>query len=245
MIVMKLKDIIKRLVAVRKCGGCGEILDHEHFEETFCDRCQLKWRIAKAGSCPICNQSAIECTCMSKGLAKTGALCLRKLYFYSPLKNHEAQNRILYSIKKKQNKRFSRFLASEISPLAMDELSVLEVENKDAVIVHVPRGRRAKACYGFDQSELICKEMSRITGIPHVAAIARNRKDREQKKLDKSRRFRNVQSSFAVSDEESVKNKYVLLFDDVVTTGASMAACTSILKKAGAKGIICLCIAQD
>jgi ComF family protein len=242
---MKFKDIVKRLVAVRKCGGCGEILDFDHFDEAFCDKCHLKWRVAKTVSCPICSQSAFECTCMPKGLSKTGALCLRKLYFYSQSKNREAQNRILYSIKKKQNKRFSRFIAQEIAELVLGELSVLEAEKEDAVIVNVPRGRRAKSCYGFDQSELICRELSVLTGISFIAAIGRNKKDKEQKKLDRSRRFRNVQSSFSVLNDKEIKGKYVLLFDDVVTTGASMAACTSLLKKAGAKGIICLCIAQD
>ena len=234
-----------RFLAVRKCGGCGEILDFEHFDNALCDVCGLRWRVAKTESCPSCNQSAVECPCMPKGLSRSGALCLRKLFFYSAEKHSEPQNRIIYYIKKKRSRRISAFLAKELSELLKAELEALEVGDDSAVIVNVPRGRRAVACHGFDQSELICRELSSITTIPHVSAIQRKKGGKEQKKLDRSRRFRNVEALFEIVDATAVSGKYVILFDDIVTTGASMAACCKILRKSGAKGIICLCIAQD
>ena len=48
----------------------------------------------------------------------------------------------------------------------------------------------------------------------------------------------------SIENIENIENKYVILFDDIVTTGASMAACAKLLKKAGAKGVICVCMAS-
>lgn len=181
---------------------------------------------------------------MPKGLSKTGALSLRKLYFYSSKKDKEPQNRLLYFLKKHPNKRMASFIARELSPLMLSELSVLDANSENTVIVNVPRGHTSRRMYGFDQAALICGELSKVSGIPFTPAIKRRRGGREQKQLDRQKRFRNVRSLFEVSDTLAVEGKYAVIFDDVVTTGASMSACAEILKKAGAKGIFCLSIAE-
>ena len=245
---MKVREFIDRYLAVRKCAGCGEILSYEDCQDAFCDNCRLAWRVAKTETCPICSQSAFECICMPKGLASKGTLCLRKLFLYSAKNGNKPQNRIVYFLKKNKNKRAAVFLANELKTAALEELSNFNIDiSKDAAIVYVPRGRRARAAFGFDQSELICRELSKITGIPFVTAIKRRHGGGEQKKLDRRKRFRNVEALFELDADlaESIDGKYILLLDDIVTTGASMAACVSILKRAGVKGVICLCIAVD
>ena len=140
----------------------------------------------------------------------------------------------------------SAFIASELKGALQGELDVLGVSARDdAVIVNVPRSKKSRAVYGFDQSEVVCRELSALVGAPYVKAIKRKGGGKEQKRLNRSHRFKNVKHLFEAADTEMVNGRYVILFDDVVTTGASMAACVSILKKCGAKGIICLCIAED
>ena len=244
---MNVKDFYKYFFKVHRCAGCGEILDFQYTDSAFCPECMLKWRVAKTVSCPRCSQSAVECLCSPKGLERTGALCLVKLYFYSAEKSGQPQNKLLYRIKKNRNKRFSGFVADELQPRILAELENLTADREnDAVLVNVPRGRSARRIYGFDQSEIICEAISKKTGIPYVKLIRRARESREQKKLTRDKRFRNVSASFGYNEKlkDRVKNKYVLLFDDVVTTGASMAACVNLLKKAGAKGVICVCMAS-
>lgn len=243
---MTLREFYLRYVAVRKCGGCRKILEYEYSDSAFCPDCDLAWRAAKTETCENCKQSAVECTCMPKGLSSSGALCLRKLIFYSTKKNREVQNRAIYFLKKNKNRRIASFFAKELAPLAKAELRVLtDAPEDNTVIVSVPRGIGARAEYGFDQSELVCGALSEHMGIPYFPAIKRRIGGREQKHLDSKKRFRNVRSLFKLRNKYDLSGKYVLLFDDVVTTGASMAACVAILKKAGALGVICLCIAED
>ncbi len=182
---------------------------------------------------------------MSKGLSSSGALCLCKLFFYSPDRTGEPQNRVIYFIKKNRNKRVSAFLARELTEIAKREIDAMQIDPSKLIVASVPRGKRARSVHGFDQSELIADELAALMGSERFYGIMRSKNDKEQKKLDKSRRFRNVESSFVIKDADLLKDKYVLLFDDIVTTGASMAACCKLLRRAGTKGIFCICLGYD
>ena len=124
------------------------------------------------------------------------------------------------------------------------ELEILAATAENTVIVSIPRSNRARRRYGVDQSAFICERLSEECGIPHIAAIRRGSGGKAQKKLARSKRFKNTKALFSISDPSAVAGRFVILFDDVVTSGATMSACVEILKKAGASGIICLCMAQ-
>jgi ComF family protein len=172
---------------------------------------------------------------------------LRKLIFYRAERGEQPQNKIIYHLKHNANARMARFLAEELKGAALNELAVLGKEKlgEECVIVSVPRGRSAKSKYGFDQAELIGRALGDSLKVPYEAVIRRRWGGREQKKLSRERRFRNIRHLFCLKEADAVRGKCVLLLDDVVTTGASMAACVNLLRKAGASSIICLCIAQD
>ena len=246
---MSFYEIAERLTQVHKCAACRTILDQKHFYAALCPRCEEMYRRAKTESCPQCFRSALECTCQPKMLSSAGSLCLRKLFFYYTDKENETQNRLLYFLKHQPNKRAERFVASELFPLVREELSALGVgdEQNEAVIVNVPRGRKAVIENGFDQSERICKAFEEISHIPFVPALKRRIGGKEQKKLSAAERKKNMRSLIRGNEKyaEKIKGKYVILFDDVVTTGASIAACLPILRKMGAKGIICCSMASN
>jgi predicted amidophosphoribosyltransferase len=84
-----------------------------------------------------------------------------------------------------------------------------------------------------------------VSGIPAKALLSRRAGGVEQKKLDAKERAKNVNSRFEVialaADE--IKGKRIILVDDIVTTGASMAECTRTLIRAGALSVIALSVA--
>ncbi len=239
---MRAREWMDRYFRIRKCGGCGKILSFEECYEPLCSDCRRRWSIAKTESCGRCLQSASECTCQPRMLSDSGSLVLRKLFFYSVARAHEPQNRLLYYIKKKPVRRLFLFLASELSPLARQELSVLGLSDpyENVVIVSIPRGRHPRAIYGFDQAEGIARCLGLLLHIPYVPALYRAFGGRSQKHLSAKERRINMQRRIRTRREDDLRGKCVLLFDDVVTTGASMAACVSALQKAGAKHVIAL-----
>ena len=237
----------KRIIAVRKCVCCRSILSVDDFEEAFCSKCNLAWHAAKTENCPECYGAASECSCMPHQLSKAGALTLRKLFFYSPRKENEAQNKLVYYLKHHKNRRAADFAAQELSRLIEKELGTLGVAAEDVLVVNMPRSRRSVQRDGFDQSKEVCLAIERRIGIRYCEAIKRRYGGKEQKKLSAAERKKNIKRLMSLSEsaESLVKGRYILLFDDVVTTGASMSVCVAILRRAGAKGILCFSLASE
>ncbi len=246
---MSVKFYLKRLCNVHKCVGCREILDFEDYNYAMCPRCRLHYDIAKTETCEACLKSAYECTCVPTLLSKSGALTLCKLFFYHSSKQNEPQNKLIYFLKHNRNARVTFATAYELLGLVERELKLLEVSDaaESAVLVNMPRGRRSYIKYGHDQAAELCVAMSHLSDIPYRAVLSRRLGGKEQKKLTAAERRKNIKNAIYAKKDiaEAVKGKYVILVDDVVTTGASMSACVQILRKSGAKVIICCAIAAD
>lgn len=242
---MKLREIFNRFVFVSHCVGCGEILSYEQSKNAFCPKCRKVYEEAKTVNCPTCYREAVACTCMPKLLSQSGALCLRKLMFYDKAKEHTPPNRWIYRLKHQPNRRLEDFGARELASLVREELRVIEPDDlsRETVIVYLPRSRKAVRDEGFDQSERLARALSAELGIPMLRAIARTRHTKVQKTLNATDRMKNAKQSFCYVEGCDVKGKYVLLVDDIVTTGAGMRVCTALLRRAGAKGVLCFCIA--
>ncbi len=113
------------------------------------------------------------------------------------------------------------------------------------LIVPVPLHWRRLLMRRFNQSALLGFALSRTLNVPCLpAALKRTRYTTPQMRLARAERLKNVRNAFAVPDAASVNGKHVLLVDDVVTTGATVAACAATLKKAGAASVHVLALAR-
>ena len=242
---MTYKDLVRRFITVHKCVGCGEILDYECSDTAFCDKCRASWNWALNASCDVCLQPARECACITPKLKASGALVHRKLFIYKKESAELPQNRLIYVMKRKKHKRLSSFCADQLLPMIMEELDVLAIEPSDAVVTFVPRGRRSERKYGFDHAAMLASSVSLVLGAEYQPLLSTRLFSGVQKKLDRSGREQNAIHSIRIRDEASLGGRYVILVDDIVTTGASMAACVRLLMKHGAKGVLCFSVASN
>ncbi len=243
---MTFSEFAERYIFVRKCAGCGELLGYDERRDAFCPVCRIRWERAKAESCNVCHQSMVECGCMPKKLSKTGLITLMKLIPYRTAEVQRPENRVIYFLKHNKNKRVNRFIADQLSYRLKELLSDMGKRPDDMVLTYIPRSKRAIAKYGFDQAELICCELGEIMGIKVIPMLNRLKKGSEQKKLTASARSKNTEGLFGVN-YDAVDGldgeRSVIIFDDIVTSGASMAEATRLLRKAGFKNIYGLCVA--
>lgn len=240
-------EFLRRFVYVRRCVGCGELLAFKDSGSAFCSECRQGFGAAMTVSCPDCLSSAVECTCMPKLLSASGALCLRKLFFYDGEKAREPQMKLIYCMKRKNSRRLYDFAAGELRFSISEELDTLGASDKmtEVAVTNVPRGKRSRALHGFDQAELLARALSRTLDVRYVRAFRTRIGGGEQKKLDKRRRLLNARKSIIFCDGADVKGSYVVLVDDIVTTGASMSVCVDALMKKGASGVLCLSLASE
>ena len=115
------------------------------------------------------------------------------------------------------------------------------------VVVPVPLHRWRLVGRRFNQSALLAAGVARRHALPHEPmALARTRSTRHQVGLSSAERRANVSRAFAVPEARtvSVAGRRVLLVDDVLTTGATVEACTRALRKAGATGVDVLVFAR-
>lgn len=111
------------------------------------------------------------------------------------------------------------------------------------VPVHASRRRER----GYDQAELIALTAARRLRLPMLAAVERTRATTAQYRLDRRRRAANVKAAFAVQRglEARVAGRGVVLVDDVVTTGATLAATADALLAAGAASVAAVTVARE
>jgi ComF family protein len=111
-------------------------------------------------------------------------------------------------------------------------------------IVPVPLAGHRRRLRGYNQSELLAQELSRLTGIPLVRrALVRRRSTLPQARLPGEDRRLNVAAAFTPG--RLVPHGKVLLIDDVITTGATLDACARVLLSEGVETVFALTFARE
>jgi predicted amidophosphoribosyltransferase len=111
------------------------------------------------------------------------------------------------------------------------------------VPVH-PRRRRER---GFDQAEDLALWCGRALGLPVVRALERRQRTVAQHALGQDARRINVAGAFAVRPglDEAVRGRWLVLVDDVTTTGSTLSGCAAALLDAGAAAVAGLTVARE
>lgn len=122
--------------------------------------------------------------------------------------------------------------------------SALPREQEWDALVPVPLHWRRQWKRGFNQSELLARDIARRTAIPVVNALGRKHPTLTQAGLSITNRRRNVATAFRCKQPGAVAGKRILLIDDVMTTGSTGAACALVLKRAGARKVALLTVAR-
>lgn len=98
------------------------------------------------------------------------------------------------------------------------------------IIIPVPLHPSKKRKRGFNQSEMICIGISDITGLKtDTGLLVRRSMTKTQTKKSRYDRWTNVEGIFQVTDPMVLRDKHILIVDDVITTGSTIEACVNEL----------------
>ncbi|EKE19538.1 MAG: amidophosphoribosyltransferase-like protein [uncultured bacterium] len=146
-----------------------------------------------------------------------------------------------------------RFIADLHVPLGNLMVNVMQKTDIPLpdLILPIPLHKRRLRWRGFNQSSLLAKRISQelLPGAiisTEENILIRNRYTTPQMGIkDYKHRQQNLNGAFLIPNEELVKNKIILLVDDIATTGSTILECAKVLKNAGAKEIFAIVIARQ
>lgn len=198
--------------------------------------------------CPICRKpvdshGAICLKCLSRIFAvREINLRYRGIKFLDSchvLCDYTAGARaLIHGIKFRQASQFAHHLGI----LLEERLNAKIIAGID-IAVPVPLHTARLAERGYNQSELIFRRWAENHGLHWHEALSRIRSTEPQWRLQPQDRRKNIKGAFSVTRPEIIKNKTILLVDDIVTSGATLDECAKMLKRSGAAKVTALVLA--
>ena len=215
-----------------RCLLCGkEIFD----EQYFCEQCKKELPYNDGAICGHCGRKVIafEPYCSTcKEVLTSLDLCRSCFSYEKPI------NRLIKSAKYNNAKYILDYFAHELTMLYLKNYL-----NADC-FVYVPMSKKAFKKRGYNQSEILARKISERTNVPVLDCLIKTKETKRQATLGRRDRLKNLSEVFRVTDKKAVKDKTIVIVDDVTTTGATAQAIAERLKSAGALKVYLISVAS-
>lgn len=155
---------------------------------------------------------------------------------YSPFKYNGDVRTALHKYKFQGHKEYCRSFGKALYNIT--EINNLQFD----IITSVPLSPARKKLRRYNQSQLVAQELSSFCGIKYQETLVKIKENKEQHSLKRQERENNVKGVYGILNC-NIANKNILLCDDIVTTGNTLAECARVLLKFGANNVICITIA--
>lgn len=237
----ELKQVIEKVLDFLfpqdiKCIFCGEEVNENEF--CLCDKC--------SNEVDKCVKICDCCGAVIKSEAKFCVVCLnnkrefdfaRAPYVYKG-KVIEAVHNFKYNGAKYLAKPFAKLMLSSFNELN-------KLSGGFDFIIPVPMHKDKLKKRKYNQAKLLADEVAKLTNLPVEDNLLVKVKNTEsQTKLARKERFKNMKDVFEITDKRKVKNKNILIVDDILTTGATTESMAKLLRKYHANKISVLTFAR-
>ncbi|ABO51583.1 phosphoribosyltransferase [Desulforamulus reducens MI-1] len=216
--------------------------------------CQLCGRTGDWDICPTCSHWLVQwegkpkCQICGRSLAYPGVLCQECQHRQPPFVQARAVGPYegglrdaIHLLKYKGRKTLVPLLGKLMLELLQRQPELLRAE----LVVPIPMSPGRRRQRGFNQAELLAREVARGLQLPLMSNVLTKPKETPpQTGLDKNQRRENLRGAFDVNTPEAIKGKAILIVDDVFTTGSTMAEVAETLHKKGAGKLYVITLAN-
>ena len=231
------KEMLWRKIFPPRCPACDAVISYEQWQtEGFCKYCGKDVVRITGRICDCCGRA------LSSG--ERGMLCGNcqrnqgRLHFYQgravfaysgPLKD------TMYRMKYEHRTGFAELFVKEVKKNQYLDQWIRKHEFQG--VLAVPMYKEKQRRRGYNQAELLAREISREYGIPMLKDVLERVEDtRPQKELEREKRKNNLKNAFKIR-KISVKLTQVLVIDDIFTTGGTIDEIASVLQTAGVQRV--------
>ena len=206
-----------------RCLVCGK----EIFEkERFCDDCKKILPYNDGAICQHCGRKTVAFTeyCSTCKNVLTDLDKCRSAFSYE-----YPMSKLIKDAKYNNARYLIEFFAEQLALVYFQNYF-----NAD-YLVYIPMTEKAEKKRGYNQSQILSTKLSALINVPVLEAVKKVKETERQATLSRAQRLKNLDNAFRVTDKKAVKDKSILIVDDVTTTGATAQVMANRLKKAGAK----------
>ena len=230
--LIKCKNFVLDILFPPLCLNCKKGLTQNKY---LCDNCHNSIQLNTSLFCPVCRLR----------LAENKKICGHTKYLLGAAGNYDDSviRNLIHYFKYNSFENLTPILGEIL--LRYIENCKLKIEN--FIIVPIPLHPSRERQRGFNQSKLLAEYIAQRLNLNSIDALKRikNTKPQAQCKNNESR-TENIKNCFKIKESaiKSIKNKNILLIDDVFTTGSTINEAVQILKQNGARKIIALVVAK-
>jgi competence protein ComFC len=220
------------------CEGCGAGVEPPRY---LCDGCAAGAVRIEAPFCEVCSEpfrGAIT------GQFTCGNCANRHFHFNYAVATYRSEGIVRDFIHR--FKYFREFrLRHQLAAWAAEGLqdARIRAQAPDA-LVPVPLFRARQRDREFNQAAELARLIGKEAGIPLCDALLRIRNTTTQVGHDRKKRMENLRNAFAMRHSMDVRDRHLILIDDVLTTGSTLDECASVLVKAGAASVRAITVAR-
>ena len=214
------------------CSSCGkEIFSGEY----FCEECIKSFPYNDGFICEHCGRATSSpeeycLTCKGQLVSFDRA---RSVFLY----NGKIKT-LVKKMKRIDNAYLTKVFAKELSKIYFRNLFTADF------IVYVPMIAKRERKNGYNHAKSLAKELGELIEVEVKDILVKTKETKKQALLTAKERKDNLKGSFKIADKKAVKEKSVLLVDDVTTTGSTAETIAELLKKSGAKTVNVLTVAS-
>lgn len=225
-----LRGALKKILFLSdiKCICCGKELQQES-RYCVCDNCLQTLPFINQKVCRKCGEpiNSLAEYCMScKNHVDRGFDKARAVFLYDD-KLIELVTRFKFY--------GERYLGEYLSRFLLDKYLTQNFDSQ--LIVPTPISQKRAKSRGYNQSELLCDAFEKYGLSVDASCVAKIAETRDQVGLGYKDRQQNLKGAFKVVNKSAVKNKNILIVDDIFTTGSTVGEISEVLKKAGANRV--------
>ncbi len=228
------------------CACCKCLLSDPDTDGTcFCKTCMSDFAASVRGTCKLCGKAVSACECVPDVLAGSGVDRTYASFLYDKDNRKCAASSLIYKLKDGKNSDVTRFCA-HIFALRIEKAAFSSgLELSEYTVTYAPRRRIAIRENGSDHMEKTARLTAKMLGIGFESVFV-NTATAPQKKKDAVSRFEDAKRFIKMKErmKKRISGKRYVVLDDVLTSGATLAACVSKLRENGADDVIAVTLAK-
>jgi ComF family protein len=245
-------DALVSIVFPAGCRLCEKLLRRANCVP-ICEDCLASFAVIQGRVCEICGSIPETSFRAPAKQPETGSErerpvcpdCREGNYGFDRARSYATYKaeivRAIMMLKFERVEPLGAWFAERLAAIVRQEPEALAAD----IVVPVPLHRQRLQERGYNQADLIGRPLARRLGVPYRPVLLVCTRPRPDKHLlTVSERWESVRGAFATRKGSQVDNLRVLLVDDVMTTGATLDACSKALRGAGAKSVIALTVAR-